>query len=83
MSVRPSVSVWIFSKPELLTTRSCLTGVLSWIYVKGQNPKAQPSTLKFLTLRNFWKIIKFKNPKRIENSLFKNKTFHPKQARQK
>ena len=35
--------------------------------VKGQNPKAQPSTLKIVALRIFWKIINFgKNPKMLE-----------------
>ena len=36
--------------------------------VKGQNPKAQPFTLKIVALRNFWKIFNFgKNPKKIKN----------------
>ena len=35
--------------------------------VKGQNPKAQPSTLKIVALRNFWKIISFgKNPEMLK-----------------
>ena len=35
--------------------------------VKGQNPKAQPSTLKIVALRIFWKIINSgKNPEMLK-----------------
>ena len=35
------------------------------LYVKGQNPKAQHSTLKIVAQRIFWKIINFgSNPKK-------------------
>ena len=35
--------------------------------VKGQNPKAQPSTIKIVAPRNYWKIINFgKNPKKLK-----------------
>ena len=35
--------------------------------VKGQNPKAQPSTLKIIALRRFWKILNFgENPKSLK-----------------
>ena len=35
--------------------------------VNGKNPKVQPSTLKIVALRTFWKIINLgKNPKRLK-----------------
>ena len=36
--------------------------------VKGQNPKAEHSTIKMVSLRYYWKIINFsKNPKKLES----------------
>ena len=46
-------------------------------------PKAQQSTFKIGALRIFLKIDIFgENKKKVENSLFRNQTFHPKKARQ-
>ena len=36
--------------------------------VKGQNPKAEPSTIKIVALRYYWKIINFgKKPKKLKS----------------
>ena len=52
--VEPNLSIFFFNRGLVLD-------------VKGQNPKAQPSTLKNVALRIFWKVINSgKNPEMLK-----------------